>query len=56
MKNLKICWHCLCAIESREGKQATICHSVSVDDHTAVCDWCRQTADECGFDKLYELI
>lgn len=48
-----VCSHCLAAIWSREGNQATLEHGV--DEHDAVesrCDWCR----ECGFDTLYELV
>jgi hypothetical protein len=48
-----VCEHCLMAIESREGNQATLRHSV--DERDAVesrCDWCR----ECGYSVLYELI
>ena len=52
-EHLWVCEHCLAAIESREGNQARLAHSV--DDHDAVesrCDWCR----ERGFDTLYELV
>lgn len=52
-KHLWVCDHCLLAIWSREGNQATLKHPV--DEHDAVeskCDWCK----ECGFDTLYELI
>ena len=48
-----VCDHCLAAIWSREGNQATLTHYV--DEHDAVdsrCDWCK----ECGFDTLYELV
>ena len=50
---LWVCDHCLMAIESREGNQARLSHSV--DEHDAVeskCDWC----GDVGFDTLYELI
>ena len=48
-----VCEHCLRAIESREGNQATLRHSVDEeDDIESKCDWC----DEHGFDTLYELI
>ena len=50
---LKVCWHCLQAIESREGKQATLVHYVNEDDAMeSKCDWC----EEDGHDELYELI
>ena len=48
-----ICEHCLMAIESREGNQATLRHWVDEqDDEESKCDWC----NEVGFDTLYELI
>jgi hypothetical protein len=48
-----VCEHCLMAIESREGNQATLRHSVDEDDDVeSECDWCH----ECGFDTLYELV
>lgn len=48
-----VCEHCLAAIESREGNQATLRHSVDEDnDGESKCDWC----EESGFDTLYELI
>lgn len=56
MDNLKVCDHCLMAIESREGNQATIKHYIDSDDTETKCDWCGETADEGGFDVLYELI
>ena len=52
-ETLWVCDHCLLAIESREGKQATLRHSV--DEYDAIdsrCAWCH----ECGFDTLYELV
>ena len=52
-ETLWVCEHCLMAIESREGNQATLTHSV--DEHDVVdsrCGWCK----ECGFDTLYELV
>ena len=48
-----ICDHCLAAIESREGNQATMKHYV--DEYDALeskCDWCK----DIGFDVLYELV
>lgn len=48
-----VCSHCLMAIESREGNQATLRHFVDETDAVeSRCDWCR----ECGFDTLYELV
>lgn len=48
-----VCEHCLWAIESREGNQATLPHSVDEQDAVeSKCDWC----EECGFDTLYELV
>ena len=52
-ENLWVCPRCLMAIESREGNQATLKHSVDEDDDVeSKCDWC----EECGFDTLYELV
>ena len=56
MENMKVCWHCLLGIESREGPQATLQHEISLDDQETICDWCKKTADEGGFDLLYELV
>ena len=48
-----ICDHCLMAIESREGNQATLRHWVDEDDdQESKCDWCEQN----GYDVLYELV
>lgn len=48
-----VCEHCLMAIESREGNQATLRHAVDEnDDVESECDWC----GENGFDTLYELV
>lgn len=48
-----VCEHCLMAIESREGNQATMKHYVDEDDDVeSKCDWC----EEIGFDTLYELV
>ena len=50
---LWVCEHCLCAIMSKEGNQATLAHFVDEDDEEeSKCSWC----DETGFDTLYELI
>lgn len=52
-KSMWVCEHCLMAIESREGNQATMRHFVDEnDDVESECDWCHEN----GFDTLYELI
>ena len=52
-KSLWVCRHCLMAIQSHEGTQATMPHYIDEDDETeSRCDWC----EENGFDMLYELI
>ena len=52
-ETLWVCDHCLMAIESREGNQATLTHSVDeMDAVDSRCGWCK----ECGFDTLYELV
>jgi hypothetical protein len=52
-ENMWVCEHCLVAIESHEGNQATLRHSVDEDDDVeSKCDWC----EEVGFDTLYELV
>lgn len=52
-ENLRVCEHCLAAIESHEGNQATLRHSVDEDDeYQSKCGWC----EESGFDALYELV
>lgn len=56
-KTLWVCKHCLMAIESREGTQATIKHNIDdieylEDENESKCDWCEET----GFTELYELI
>lgn len=56
MDNLKVCWRCLQAIESHEGTQIVRKHYIDEDDTESKCDWCDDTADEGGFDALYELI
>lgn len=51
--NMWVCEHCLMAIESREGNQATLRHSVDEDDDVeSECDWCHENR----FDTLYELV
>jgi hypothetical protein len=52
-EHLWVCEHCLSAIWSREGNQATLAHGVDeMDAIESRCDWCH----ECGFDTLYELV
>lgn len=48
-----VCEHCLWAIESREGRLATMPHYIDEEDNAeSKCDWCEQD----GFDLLYELV
>ena len=51
---MKVCEHCLMAIESREGKQITRTIDVDyADDETELkCDWCGETE----IDRLFELL
>jgi hypothetical protein len=50
---LKVCYSCLAAIESREGRQPTLVHYVDEENPTeSRCDWC----EDNGFDTLYEVI
>ena len=52
-ETLWVCEHCLCAIESREGNQARLAHSVDETDAVdSRCGWCK----EVGHSVLYELI
>ena len=52
-EKLWVCEHCLMAIESREGHQATLKHFVDEEDENeSKCEWC----EEHGFYTLYELI
>lgn len=52
-ETLWVCEHCLMAIESHEGNQATLRHFVDETDAVdSRCGWCK----ECGFDTLYELV
>lgn len=52
-ENLWVCSHCLMAIESREGNQATLKHYVDEnDDIESKCEWC----ETVGHSELYELI
>ena len=49
---LRVCAHCLLAIESHEGDQRAL--RVYVDEESETesrCDWC----GESGFDVLYEI-
>ena len=51
--NMKVCEHCLWAIQSREGNQVTRKIYIDADDYEhSKCDWC----EEYGFSELYELI
>lgn len=51
--NMRVCEHCLMAIESREGNVPTLKHYVDEDDDEASkCEWC----EDVGFDVLYELL
>ena len=51
--NLKVCEHCLWAIESREGNQPTLkFYPDEEDEEESRCMWC----EENGFDVLYEII
>lgn len=47
---LRVCAHCLAAIESREGPQLTRTIYLDEDDPTP-CDWCEEALD----DVLYEI-
>lgn len=52
-RNLRVCEHCLMAIECHEGTQATFRHYVDEDEpEESRCDWC----EESGFDVLYEIL
>lgn len=52
-ETLWVCEHCLMAIESREGNQATLRHYVDEEDENeSKCEWC----GESGFDTMYEFI
>lgn len=54
-ETLRVCWRCKLAIESHEGRQ--IWREIPIeDDENPVCDWCGESADEGGFDTLYEII
>ncbi len=51
-KPLRVCWHCLLAIESREGAQYSRAVYVDEDDpEESFCEWCKDD----GFSVLYEL-
>lgn len=52
-ETLKVCEHCLCAIESREGNQPTLkFYPDEENEEESKCMWCEET----GFDVLYEII
>ena len=51
--NLRVCDHCLAAIQSREGYLPTLTLHINEEDPVeSKCEWC----EEEGFDVLYELI
>lgn len=51
--NLRVCEHCLLAIESHEGKQFTkVIYTDENDEKESFCEWC----SESGFITLYEFI
>lgn len=52
--NLRVCWRCKMAIESREGRQLWLEIPVDVDENPQ-CEWCEETAEEGGFDTLFEI-
>ena len=52
METLKVCEHCLMAIESREGNLLTLKHYIDYDDTESKCDWCGETE----IDVLYEIL
>ena len=53
METLKVCEHCLTAIESREGNQPTLkFYPDPENEEESKCMWC----EEIGFDVLYEII
>ena len=50
---LWVCYQCLCAIESREGRQVHREWDVDSDDERqSKCDWCENS----GFCTLYEIL
>ena len=50
---MRVCEHCLYAIEAHEGKQVAIRHEVDEEnEQDSKCDFC----EESGFYELYELI
>lgn len=51
-ENMVVCFHCLRAIESREGKQPVL--EVTFDEEDGKkCDWCGDEIEE-GFEILPE--
>lgn len=51
--NMRVCEHCLYAIEAHEGNQARLHVFVDEEDETeSECDFCH----EKGFCELYELV
>ena len=54
-KHLRVCPRCLQAIESREGEQPH--KTIYIDgDENPRCEWCEETAEDGGFDRLFELL
>lgn len=47
-ETLKICLHCLMAIESHEGRQRVT--KVELDDEDEVtCEWCDEVIEDCYY-------
>lgn len=52
-EHMCVCEHCMCGIESHEGKQPTVTFYADADDAAeSKCDWCEET----GFDTLFALL
>lgn len=57
-KTMWVCEYCLMAIESHEGRQATLRHDIELEydeedfDEMSKCDFC----GESGNNTLYELV
>lgn len=51
-ERMRVCEHCLWAIESREGNLfSRLVHVDEENPAESICDWC----EEEGFDYLYEI-
>lgn len=47
---MKVCEHCLWAIESREGNQRSLKHWID-DEEEIVCEWCEEVIEnDCYFE------